>query len=532
MFDLIIQNARIIDGSGAPAFEADIAVKDGVIAEIGTINQTAAETIDAGGRVAAPGFIDVHGHSDMFAFVDPDRASKLCQGITTEICGQCGLGPAPSPAHEILYQQYAGYLGSLGAPIYPQSKEFTSFGAYLDFMETMPLGINTAYFIPHGMVRLAVMGLSPEKPSATQLDQMKALVRDGMENGAFGLSSGLMYAPGIFSDEDELTALCQVVGEYGGIYTSHLRDQGKALLDSVAETIRIAKNANVRANISHNKASGKDNWGKVQEVIKLIHEADIPVMHDVYPYTAGSSSLLSTLPHYLQKMPPGEIIAYLSDTQNHTALKDAIFNPAPGFESPLYDCGYDGLMIFHAAVTADAVGKSIQQVAEELELEPFEAYLKLLIENQLSAGYIGFSMSETDVRTLMSDPLCMFGTDGLYVQGMPMTHPRAIGTFPRILGRYVREVDLISLEEAIRKMTSLPAEFYGLKGKGQLRVGMDADIVILDPDRIMDQGDYKQPLLPNAGIYRVIENGQVVLADDKALGGRFGKVLRAMPQGE
>ena len=527
MLDLLIKNARIVDGLGAPAFKADIAVKDGVITEIGRINQAAAETIDVGGRVAAPGFIDVHGHSDMFAFVDPDRASKLCQGITTEICGQCGLGPAPAPVSEALYQQYAGYLGSLGAPVYPQNKEFTSFRAYLNLMETMPLGINTAYFIPHGMVRLAVMGLSPEKPSSTELDRMKELVRDGMENGALGLSSGLMYAPGIFADEDELTALCQIVGEYGGIYTSHLRDQGRNLLDSVAETIRIAKKANVCANISHNKASGKDNWGKVAAVIKLIHEADVPIMCDVYPYTAGSSSLLSTLPHHLQKMAPGEIIAYLSDEQNHEVLKDAIFNPAPGFESPLYDCGYDGLMIFHAAVTAGVVGKNIEQIAQEFDMDPFDTYLKILIDNQLSAGYIGFSMSETDVETLMSDPLCMFGTDGLYVQGMPMTHPRAIGTFPRILGRYVREAGLLSLEEAIRKMTSLPAEFYGLKNKGQLRVGMEADIVILDPDHIMDQADYKQPLLPNEGIYRVIVGGKVVLADDKALGVRFGKVLRA-----
>ena len=527
MLDLLIKNARIVDGLGTPAFEADIAVKDGVITEIGTINQAAAETIDAGGQVVTPGFIDVHGHSDMFAFVDPDRASKLSQGITTEICGQCGLGPAPVPANEMLYQQYAGYLGSLGAPIYPQSREFTSFGAYLNCMEAMPLGINTAYFIPHGMVRLAVMGLSPEKPSSAQLDQMKELVRDGMENGALGLSSGLMYAPGIFADEDELTALCQVVGEYGGMYTSHLRDQGKGLLDSVAETIRIAKKANVRANISHNKASGKDNWGKVAAVLKLIHEADVSIMHDVYPYTAGSSSLLSTLPHHLQKMVPVDIIAYLGDRQNHEELKKAIFTPAPGFESPLYDCGYDGLMIFHAAVTADAVGKSIEQIAQEWDMDPFSAYLKLLIDNQLSAGYIGFSMSKADVETLMSDPLCMFGTDGLYVQGMPMTHPRAIGTFPRILGRYVRESGLLSLEEAVRKMTALPAEFYGLRNKGQLRIGMDADIVILDPDRIMDSADYKQPLLPNEGIYRVIQDGKVVVADDKALGGRYGKVLRA-----
>ena len=526
MLDLLIKNGRIIDGLGTPAFQGDIAVKDGVITEIGNIDQKAKETIDAKGQIVAPGFIDVHGHSDLFAFMDPNRASKLCQGITTEICGQCGLGPAPVPTNEELYQQYAGYLKSLGAPLYPESKTFVSFRSYLDFMEVLPLGISTAYFIPHGMVRLAVMGLSSESPSPQQLELMKALVRDGMEAGALGLSSSLMYAPGIFAGEEELTALCKIVGEYGGIYTSHLRDQGRELLGSVAETIRIGENANVRVNISHNKASGKDNWGKVADVIQMIHTAELFVRHDVYPYTAGSSSLLSTLPHYLQNMTPEDIIPYLMNKENHETLKDAIFNPSSGFESPLYDCGYEGLIIFHATTTLDATGKSIHQYALELEIDPFQAYLKILIDNQLSAGYIGFSMSEDDVRALMADSFCMFGTDGLYVEGMPMTHPRAIGTFPRILGRYVREEGLLNLEEAIRKMTSLPAQFYGLKNKGQLKIGFDGDVVIFDPEHIIDQADFKQSLLPNVGLHRVIVDGKVAVVDDKALGGHYGKLLR------
>ena len=524
MFDMLIKNVKIIDGTGAIASDGDIAVKDGKIAAIGRIDQASAQIIEGDGLIATPGFIDVHGHSDMFAFADPDRASKLCQGITSEICGQCGLGPAPISNE--FYQQYGEYLKSLGAPIYPQSETFTSFGAYLSLMETIPLGVNTAYFIPHGMVRLAVMGLSPQKPTAEQLKQMKELVREGMESGALGLSSGLMYAPGIFAHEDELAALCEVVGEYGGIYTSHLRDQGRQLEESVAETIRIAEKANVRANISHHKASGKENWGKVESTIKMIHDANIPVGHDIYPYIAGSSSLLSTLPHYLQKMSPADIVKYLSNPQNHDELQEAIFNPAVGFESPLYDCGYDGLMIFQAATTQDAVGKSIEQYGQEKGITPFAAYIKILIDNKLSAGYIGFSMSEMDVKMLMADPLCMFGTDALYVQGMPMTHPRAIGTFPRILGRYVRDSKHLSLAEAIRKMTSLPAKFYGLQGKGLLQVGMDADIVILNPDLITDHGDYQQPLLPNEGIYRVIVGGKVAVADDQALGIRNGKVQK------
>ncbi|MDR2569207.1 MAG: amidohydrolase family protein, partial [Oscillospiraceae bacterium] len=201
MIDLLIKNAKIADGSGAPVYEADVAIKDGKIVSIGNINKPAEETIDADGLIVAPGFIDVHGHSDMLAILDPGRASKLRQGITTEICGQCGLGPAP--VSEEFYPQYVGLSNTLGAPIYPDSKSFTSFGAYLKFMENMPLGINTAYFIPHGTLRLAVMGLSPEKPTADQLEQMKKILREGMESGALGLSSGLMYAPGIFASEEE-----------------------------------------------------------------------------------------------------------------------------------------------------------------------------------------------------------------------------------------------------------------------------------------------------------------------------------------
>jgi len=528
VIDLIIKNARVVDGTGTLAFEADIAIDKRKIIEIGSIGQTAKETIDAEGFVVTPGFIDVHGHSDIFAIADPGRASKLCQGVTTEICGQCGLGPAP--VSDEFYQQYIGLCNSFGAPIYPDSKSFTSFGIYIDYMERLPLGINTAYFIPHGILRLAVMGLSPEKPSPEQLEKMKSLIREGMESGALGLSSGLMYPPGIFADEAELTALNEIVGEYGGIYTSHVRDQGNRLEECIEETIRIAQNASVRANISHHKASGKNNWGKVKATTKMIHDAEIPTRHDVYPYVAGSTTLLATLPPFLQKLPHPELIAYLGNKENRTTLEDAIFNPMVGFESPLNDCGYDGLMIFHAARTKDAIGKTVLQYSKEKGLDPFDAYLNLLIENELNAGFIGFSMSEANVEMLLSDPLCMFGTDALYVEGMPMTHPRAIGTFPRILGHYVRENGLISFEEAIRKMTSLPATFYGLSGKGFIKEGMDADLVILNPDTIIDHADYKQPLLSNDGIYRVIVGGEIAVSDNKPLKVLKGKVIRRLSQ--
>ncbi|MPM37071.1 N-acyl-D-glutamate deacylase [bioreactor metagenome] len=259
----------------------------------------------------------------------------------------------------------------------------------------------------------------------------------------------------------------------------------------------------------------------------MIHNAKIPVMHDVYPYAASSTLIRSTLPPNVQKMDQDDIITYLKDVNNHEQLKKSIFNPDKNFESPLASCGYDGILIFDAAHTKDAIGKTIEQYADYLGIQPFDAFIKILTENSLGAGYIGFSMSEDDVETLVADSLCMFGTDGLYVPGMPMTHPRAIGTFPRILGRYVREKHVLTLEEAIRKMTSLPAKFYGLENKGEINVGMDADIVLFDAERIIDHSDYQQPLLQNEGIHFVIVNGKIAVEYDKYLGIKNGALLKA-----
>lgn len=524
MIDILIKNATVYDGLGSAPMRANIAVNNGKIVDIGGPDQPAEQVIDASGLCAAPGFIDVHGHSDLFAFADPLRESKLCQGITTEIVGQCGLGPAP--VGKDTYQVYERYFKGQGAPIYPNSREFTSFGAYLSHMDALATGINLAYFIPHGTVRMAVMGLSPAKPTPDQLHQMQELVRDGMENGAIGLSSGLMYAPGMFADSDELEALCKVVGEYHGIYTSHIRNQGECLEDSVKETIRIAKNGHARANISHHKASGKQNWGKVVSTIRMIHEADIPVMHDVYPYTASATMLRATLPPNVQKLEPEMILTHLKDKNNLEQLKEAIFSPTSDFESDLNACGYDGILIFDVAKTKNVIGKTIAQYADELGIAPFDAYIRLLIDNSLSAAYIGFSMCKKDVETLIADPFCMFGTDALYVPGMPMTHPRAIGTFPRILGRYVREKGILTLEEALRKMTSLPAQFYNLSDKGQLAVGLDADITIFDADTVVDHANYNSPLLANEGIHTVIVNGVQAITNGKCLGTRNGQVVR------
>lgn len=392
MFDLLIQNAQVLDGTGAPGFTTDVAVKDGKIAAVGKLSGEAAETVDGTGLTLAPGFIDVHGHSDLFMALDPARASKLLQGVTTELCGQCGLGSAP--VSEQNFPLYRKYLSQQGVPMYPDNQDFTSFSAYLERMEKTKAGIHLAYFIPHGTVRMAVMGFSPAAPDKPQLEP-------------------------------------------------------QALLRALTE---------------------KDTLARLASLL-----------------LQGSSA-----------------------------------QSADAAEA----CGLDRLLISNATKTPEATGKTIAQLAQARGISAFEAYTALLLENELGVQYIKFGMSEADVSYLMSDPLCMFGSDALYVPGLKMTHPRSIGTFPCILRRAVREERSISLAEAVRKLTSLPAEVYGLRGKGLIRPGMDADLVLFDAERITDHATYAEPLLPNEGICRVYVDGVCAVRDDQYTGTMAGTLLR------
>ena len=461
MFDLLIRNAQVLNGTGAPAYLADVAVKDGKIAAVGKLSGEAAETVDAAGLTLAPGFIDVHGHSDFFMPLDPARASKLLQGVTTELCGQCGLGPAP--VTEQNYPVYHKYLSQQGIPMYPDDRTFTSFSAYLSRMEQTPAGINLAYFIPHGTVRLAVMGFSHDAP-------------------------------------------------------------GDQLEQSVQEAIDIARRGGARVNVSHHKAVGEQNFGKVRKTTQMLHEAGIPATHDVYPYAASSTMLISTLPMAFAQLEPQALLQALADPGELARLAFLLLQGGSGDAAEA--CGLDRLLIANATKTPEAAGKTIRQIAQVRGVSPFEAYAALLRENELGVQYIKFGMSESDVSYLMADELCMFGSDALYVPGMKVTHPRSIGTFPCVLRRAVREEQSISLPEAVRKLTSLPAEVYGLAGKGRIAAGMDADLTLFDAAKITDHATYTQPLLPNEGIRRVYLGGVCAVRDDQYTGAMAGKLLR------
>lgn len=523
MLDYIIKNAMVIDGTGANRIRKDVGVQNGKIALKNLRYAHAKETIDAEGLILAPGFIDVHGHTDLFACIDPQCSAKLRQGITTEIAGQCGMSPAPVSSEFL--EVYRTYCSHQGAPLYPNHAQFTSIGAFMDALESLKLGINLAVFAAHGTLRIAAMGMNPKKPNTKQMDFMQAQVREAMQAGALGISSGLMYAPGSFADEDELSTLCHALAPYGGIYTSHIRNQGNRLIESVKETLSVAERAAVTANISHHKAVGKPNWGRVVESIRLIHETKTAT-HDVYPYTASSTTLSATLPPSCLKEKSEDLIAHLADPSYVEELEERIFHPTEEWDNDLKECGYDGVLIISAEKTTDAIGRTIAQYAALLDMRPFEAYVHLLRENQFKVGDVCFSMSESDVDTLICDPLCMFGTDSLYVSGMNMTHPRAIGTFPRILGRSVREQGLLTLEEAIRKMTSFPATRYGLSGKGIIAEGADADMVLFNPHTIMDHAEYLSPLSENEGIAYVFVGGKPAVEHGTTTGVRNGHVIR------
>lgn len=527
MYDIIIENALVYDGNKGAPFIGNIGIKDGKIAPVPEAGEEAKERIDASKAAVSPGWIDVHGHTDLFAFADPDCSAKLFQGITTELAGQCGYTAAP--VSEAFWEVHKNYYQSLGAPLYPGNQRFTSMSALFDYLERLPLGINMAVFAGHGTLRMAAMGLSGGDPDAAQLDTMKGLLGEAMEAGAMGLSTGLMYAPGSFSKTEELKELCKVVAQHGGIYTSHIRNQGGQLLESVTEVIELAKATGVQANISHFKAAGRSNWGKVKEAFDMINEAvsqGCRITADVYPYTASSTNLSATLPPSYMKQGVETLLESLKNPAFVSRLEQDIFQPSEAFDNDLQECGYEGILVLSAPATPDAAGLTIAQYADKKGIRPFEAYIKLLLDNRLTVSDICFSMSGEDVCHVLAQPQSMIGTDSLYIPGMKMVHPRSIGTFPRVLSKYVRDRKVLAMEEAIHKMTGLAAKTYGLAGKGSLEVGMDADLVVFDPERISDYAEYSQPLKKNEGIRYVIVNGVIAVKDGELVKPGAGKVLR------
>jgi len=523
-FDLIVKNGRIVDGSSNPWFRADIGIKDGKIVKIGKIDEkTAEKIIDAKELIVTPGFIDMHAHDDLIFFKDPSNKPKLQQGVTTVVIGNCGISPAPINKNTL--EVLKAYTGILGKDI---NFDWTSYGEFLDKLEALEeLGTNVAGLIGHGTVRIAVMGIEVRDPTEEELEEMKKLVAHSMEEGAFGMSTGLIYPPGVYSKTEELIELSKVVAEYEGYYATHMRDEADRLIEAVKEAIRIGREAGVSVEISHHKAAGKANWGKIRETLKLIERAreeGIDVTADAYPYTAGSSYLAAILPPWAHEGGEKKLKERCRDPKTREEMKRFI-EERTDWQNFIKEAGWENIVLAYSPNYPGFIGKSILEISKEWKKNPYDVVFDIIAEDGTSAEMIIFMMDEKDMEIVISHPYVMIGTDGLDTgEGNP--HPRAYGTFPRVLGVYVRDKKLMFLEEAIRKMTSLPAQRLGLKDRGLIKEGFWADIVIFDPKKIKDNATYQNPRGKPEGIEYVIVNGVISIEKRQLSGENGGRVLR------
>jgi dihydroorotase/N-acyl-D-amino-acid deacylase len=528
-FDLLIVHGHIVDGSGSPWFEGSVAVKDGRIADMGRlVNASARRVIDASGLVVAPGFIDLHSHSDFTLLVDGNAQSKIRQGVTTEILGESeSAGPVLGAA----VQEFDKSLERFGL-----KRDWTTLGEYFARVERQGISVNIASYVGSGQVRMAIMGDNNRAPSPEELEKMKDLVDGAMHEGAIGLSSGLIYVPNMFAKTDELIALAKVAARYGGIYTSHIRGEGIHWKRSVDEAIEIGAKGGLPVHILHFKIDCRANWGEMADQIKEVQAArdrGVDVTANQYPYIASMTGLQQCIPPQYLTGTSEQRVARLKDPKVRAEIRRAIETGLAGWEANQVKSvgGWHGVLVavLQKPENKQYEGKRLDEVARMMGKDPLDALCDLLISEGGSAGAIYFSMSEADVTLAMKQPWVGIGSDGVAVTPdmafMGKAHPRWYGTFPRVLGVYVREKKVLTLPDAIRKMTSLSAQITGLTDRGLLRAGMAADITIFDPKTVRDQATFESPLQYPGGIPYVIVNGVVVLDQGQHTGAKPGRVL-------
>ena len=522
MYDLLFTDALIYDGTGKPAFMGNVAVSGGKIVAVGKdVSGAAIKTVRADGLALAPGFIDSHSHSDYCLHVDPHRLHVLRMGVTTEISGQCGH--SISPASDNMNDETREFLRPRQSPLFPSMAE------HLRTIGNWELGPNQRHFTGHGLLRGGAMQLHARHATEAELKVMQAALAQAIQEGSAGISTGLSYVPGIYSDTHELTELGRTAGLYGGMYVTHSRSESMGLFDSVAECIHIAREGKVPVNISHFKCVGKVFWDRCEKALSMIDaalEEGLDISLDAYPYTAASTTTLSAIPpRYLDR----GAVAFaksLEDPKIVAAIRKEIFEiNDPSWDNSMYYVGLENFLIVRAAETPWAIGKTYAQIAQELGMEPFDAVIYLLKENHGTVYECRFSMCEENVETILKHDKCMVGSDGMYVPGDLSCHPRALGTFPRYLGRYIRQRGILSREEGIHRITGMPAKRYGLRNKGEIAEGFDADLILFDYDMIIDQADFLNPLQKNIGIHQLYMSGQLVLEDNEPTGAWLGKFI-------
>ncbi|SPE32262.1 N-acyl-D-aspartate/D-glutamate deacylase [Acidobacteriia bacterium SbA2] len=528
-YDLLIINGRIIDGSGSPWFEGSVAVKDGKIAAVGRLPNAAAQrVIDAGGLIICPGFIDLHSHSDYTLLVDGKAESKIRQGVTTEILGESeSAGPILGPAVPEFDKEMTRY---------GLTRDWTTLGEYLARVARQGSSVNIASYVGSGQVRMDVMGNVNRAPSPEEMERIKALVDQAMREGALGLSSGLIYPPNSFATTAELIALAEVAARYGGIYTSHIRGEGDHWKRAVDEAIEIGEKARLPVHILHFKIDGRSNWGQMAQQVSEVQAArdrGVDITVDQYPYIASMTGLEMCVPPKYLEGSSYQVVARLKDSKVRAEIRQAIADGLPGWESNQVKSvgGWHGVLVasLQKPENKQYEGRRMDEVAKKMGKDPLDALCDLLVSEGGSAEAVYFSMSEPDVELAMKQPWLGVGSDGSAVSpamafiGKP--HPRFYGTFPRVLAVYVRERKVLSLPDAVRKMTSFPAQICGLMDRGLLRPGMAADITVFDPKAVADQATFQNPLLYPVGIPYVIVNGVVVIDQGQHTGEKTGRVL-------
>ena len=537
-YDLIIRNGKIIDGTGNPWYRGDLAVENGKIVEIARpVSGEARRLIDADGLVVSPGFIDAHSHADGSTLYYREMESLIMQGITTVVGGQCGSSPAPvnPDLREEMERRRARSL----PPEVDPSITWTTFEDYLKLEEEQGLGINIAHLVGHGALRVASMGYDDRAPTQEELERMRELTADAMESGAYGFSTGLIYPPGVYARTDEIIEVAKVVAEYGGVYDTHIRGEGKTLFESLEEAIKIGEEAGIPVQISHHKAASRVVWGRSGEALKMLEKArerGVDITVDQYPYRAGATSLATCLPPWVHDGGMERLLERLRDPDLRERIRTDIEKGIPGWENFAGELGWENVMVSRVVSEENKVyeGKRLDEISEMRgDPDACTTLLDLILEEEGAVGMIIFSMDEGDVRRIMVHPLQMVGTDsgastisGFMRRGKP--HPRSYGSYPKILGRYVRDLGVLRLEEAVKKMTSLPAQRFGIIDRGLLRPGMRADIVVFDPDAIIDKATYQDPHQFPEGIIHVIVNGEISVERGLYKGLLAGRTLRKM----
>ena len=534
--DIVIKNGKIIDGTGNPWYHGDIGIKDGKIAEIGP-HLKGGKEIDATGKVVCPGFIDMHSHTDYILPFFNSMESFIHQGITTCVVGMCGTSMAPiHPEKKDVFKEILSHF----IPLF-KDFEFTwcTFTEYLVEMEKIDVPLNVAFCIGYENVRICGgTGFENRQPTSEELEKMKEYVREAMEAGAFGMSTGLIYAPQVYAKTEEIIELANVVAKYNGLYFSHIRGEGGTVIDAVKEFITIVEKSGCRGGqIAHHKASGKPFWGTSEQTLQLIEEANkngVNVTCDSYPYNRGLSTLMTALPLWAQEGGPEKIMERLQNLDVRENIKKEIMSTdtLEGWENWIKINGFDRLYISlaHTEKWKDTRGKSISEITKmKGKANEWETFFELLIDEELGVFITLESMGEEDIKRIMASRYQMVGTDGSGIPNDPRLgafHPRFYGTYPRILGKYVREEKVLTLEDAIRKMTSFPAQRLGLQNRGLLKKNMWADMVVFDPETVIDKATYEDPHQFPEGIGCVIVNGEIVVENGVQIERYPGKILK------